>query len=183
MFQLLESEKAANLSGNPYFCRKIKSFSRVPAHEDLPGDKKAGRILARAYVGSSKNPLNRRQRIVQQDTKTQCFLLVYSIFNGKRLVWEIWRIHDFFCWNNRWKWARKPFSAGNGAGIRRQFIPMSWKSQVQNEESFKFLACFFRGGTREMGRYRTSWCKTGHLSVTAISHAIWLFGRLKKIVQ
>ena len=54
-----------------------------------PGDKKAGRILVRAYVGSSKNPLNRRQRIVQQETKTQLSLLVFRCLGAKEHILKL----------------------------------------------------------------------------------------------
>ena len=49
-----------------------------------PNIKKAGRYPIREIVGSAKNPLKKRQRNVQQDTKTQWSLLEYFAFLSKR---------------------------------------------------------------------------------------------------
>ena len=49
-------------------------------------DKKAGRIPIREDVGPTKNPLKKRQRDVQQDTKTQWSLLEYFAFLSKRAI-------------------------------------------------------------------------------------------------
>ena len=49
-----------------------------------PNIKKAGRYPMREIVGSAKNPLKKRQRNVQQDTKTQWSLLEYFAFLSKR---------------------------------------------------------------------------------------------------
>ena len=43
----------------------------------------------------------------------------------------------------------EPLSAGCGAGIHRQFIPMSRKIQALKRRSSNFFICFLRGYTRD----------------------------------
>ena len=52
-------------------------------------DKKAGRIPVRENVGSAKNPLLRRQRNAQQDTKTQWSLLVFQCLGAKEQILKL----------------------------------------------------------------------------------------------
>ena len=63
----------------------------IYAHEDLPEDKKAGRIPMREIEGPAKNLLLERQGNAQQDTKTQCFLAGISILGAKGLLFKLGR--------------------------------------------------------------------------------------------
>ena len=58
--------------------------------------KKAGRIPIREDVGPTKNLLKKRQRNVQQDTKTQWSLLEYFAFLSKRAILKLGRFTSSF---------------------------------------------------------------------------------------
>ncbi len=88
-------------------CGQIQ-FSRIPrgvndpTHEATPRHIKAGRNLIRKRVGPTKNLLWNDKEAPSKNQRHYGFLLVYFVFQSKRLI-EIWPVYTFFCWNNRYK--------------------------------------------------------------------------------